>query len=867
MQPNDVEEAAPHRLGSFELLGRIGRGRLCSVFRGRHAELDRAVAVKILLPRWAREPELVERFLREARAAGRLNHPNIASVVDVGESQGCYYLAAQFIEGETLRETLARHGPLREERALEVAADVARALDHAHRQGMVHGDIKPENILLTRDGRVVVTDFGLAKATGQDAQAGRFVGTPGYLAPERARFEPGLDSRADVFSLGVTLFEMLTGRQAFEGANPVALAAAALTQPLPSLRQLCPDAGAATRRLIEKMTAKAPDERYASPAELVAALDAAAAAPRGSVPALPAEPRRARRRRSSAAGLYAAIAAGVVGLLVVVLLVAASREDEPRKRSRRTSKTRDAETEARPGSAAQTQGDDPAHTAPPDEGKTGVPPAQLVAGLRRDLDKADAFARAEPTSYVSQIESYETIRTKLLDAGGSAVSPAARQLLEQVGQRLRARRETVAGAAEAALAQAKARAETLFAEHKRTEAVAVFDDFNTELRIPAIQGQLERLRAHYRRRAMDELDAASKAADALAAKGELDKAKALLTALKANNVPEVLAEADKAIARIDQLAATRAAAARNEAVRLYPKLAATVLDRLAERRYDEATGLIAAALADRDLAAVHGRIAGLKHLARAAAGLWPAVREAAKALKPGQQVVAAGVRGTLIGLEGSQLKLRTGGATMAVDLGKLTTREAVTLVVKHVGPLSKELEVDIALFLLAEREHAPARHRLDVAAKRGADVKAARDLLARLSPRPCARCAGNKAIPCPHCGGQGYTDVKKQPCPVCNGRGTWQCRKCNGRGWLRCARCGGRGTIARGAFRCPECGGDGRVDCPSCRRGQVTCKKCRGTGSVTSGTPCSVCKTKKVVPCPVCKGKGRLPPPELVPPS
>ncbi|NQT86650.1 serine/threonine protein kinase, partial [bacterium] len=272
----------PKELSGFELIEKIGQGGMGSVFRATQKDLGRDVALKVLAPRLGQNERFVQRFLREARAAGRLSHPNIVAAIDVGESQGYYYFAMEFVDGESLAQLIAREGPLPVSQALAIATDVARALEHAQERGLIHRDIKPDNILIDRDGRVRVADFGLAKMIGKDAEPGGkpFVGTPAYVAPEQIRSEADIDCRADIFSLGVALFEMLAGQRPFTGANPVAVAAAVASEPLPSIRKIRGDAPMAVARILERMTAKDRSGRYATASELIAALDHAAKAPR-----------------------------------------------------------------------------------------------------------------------------------------------------------------------------------------------------------------------------------------------------------------------------------------------------------------------------------------------------------------------------------------------------------------------------------------------------------------------------------------------------------------------------------------------------------------------------------------------------------
>ncbi|MDL1950699.1 serine/threonine protein kinase, partial [Acidobacteria bacterium ACD] len=222
---------AGQRIGPFEIAGPLGAGGMGEVYRARDTRLGREVAVKVLPPEYATDPERLARFQLEARATGLLNDSNILTVYDVGTHDGAPYVVEELVEGESLRERLER-GPLPVRRAVDVAAQVARGLAAAHERGIVHRDLKPENVMIARDGRVKILDFGLAKLTGADegdgvggssavkTRTGMVVGSVGYMSPEQVRGDR-VDPRSDLFALGTILYEMLAGQRAFRRPTPV----------------------------------------------------------------------------------------------------------------------------------------------------------------------------------------------------------------------------------------------------------------------------------------------------------------------------------------------------------------------------------------------------------------------------------------------------------------------------------------------------------------------------------------------------------------------------------------------------------------------------------------------------------------------
>jgi eukaryotic-like serine/threonine-protein kinase len=257
--------------GRYELERRLARGGMADVYLARDALLDRPVAVKVLFPEFASDPTFVERFRREAQSAANLSHPNIVAVYDWGEEGSTYYIVMEYLEGRSLSEILRAEGALQPDRAADIIIDVAAALGFAHRNGVVHRDVKPGNVLLSPDGHVKVTDFGIARAVSARenlTQTGTVMGTATYFSPEQARGEP-VDPRSDVYSLGVVLYELLVGKPPFQSDSPVSVAYMHVSESPVAVRQHNPRVPAPLESVTMHALAKNAANRYAS-ADLMA---------------------------------------------------------------------------------------------------------------------------------------------------------------------------------------------------------------------------------------------------------------------------------------------------------------------------------------------------------------------------------------------------------------------------------------------------------------------------------------------------------------------------------------------------------------------------------------------------------------------
>ncbi len=279
---NSIKESrgstAAHQIPGYLILGKLGAGAMAVVYKGRQLSLDRIVAIKILPKRFTENKEYVERFYKEGKAAGKLNHPNIVQAVDVGEAGGYHYFVMEYVEGKTLYDDLAAGKVYGEKEALDVIIQVAEALRHAHSVGLIHRDVKPKNIMINKEGIVKLADMGLARQTtdfeAAKMEKGKAYGTPYYISPEQIRGEIDVDGRADIYGLGATFYHLVTGRVPFMADDPAEVMRRHLKDQLIPPDHINTSLSAGVSEVIEVMMAKNKKDRYSSVEELLIDLKA-----------------------------------------------------------------------------------------------------------------------------------------------------------------------------------------------------------------------------------------------------------------------------------------------------------------------------------------------------------------------------------------------------------------------------------------------------------------------------------------------------------------------------------------------------------------------------------------------------------------
>src|SRR6059058_1509978 len=260
--------------GRYRLEARIGAGGMSTVYRALDETLQRQVAIKLMNREFASDSGQLERFRREARSVAQLSHPHIVGVIDAGEDEGRPYIVFEYVEGETLKERIRRMGRLPISEAVAYAIEIARALGAAHARHIVHRDVKPQNVLIDEEGSAKVTDFGIARTLDEEGLTadGRVLGTTDYVSPEQALGQH-VTGQSDLYSLGIVLYEMITGEVPFKGENQVAVAMKHVREALPDVQSKRPEISSSLAAIIDTATAKRVHDRYANDAELIADLE------------------------------------------------------------------------------------------------------------------------------------------------------------------------------------------------------------------------------------------------------------------------------------------------------------------------------------------------------------------------------------------------------------------------------------------------------------------------------------------------------------------------------------------------------------------------------------------------------------------
>ena len=711
------------RLGNYEIVARIGQGSMGSVFKARQISMDRNVALKILPPKLAADEAYVQRFFREARAVAKLNHVNIVQGIDVGEEKGYYYFAMEYVEGITCREMLKSKGPYREKEALEIVVQVARALDHASKAGLVHRDVKPDNVIVTPQGVAKLLDLGIAKTTDAAGEEGVRLGTPYYISPEQARGDADVDTRSDIYSLGATFYHMVVGSPPFSGSSADEVIRAHLTATVPNPREVRPGLSRNVSRVIEMMMARDPNDRYQSASDVLFDLDKVS---RG----LPPSKAKSFRGSSSVAvgpetaptgttrpvtGVaarpavpLAAIVGGAVTLIVLVVIVVViilSQEPGPGPLPR---------PQPHPQPQPQPQ---PRPQPRPDDSREKAAQNMYdyaLEEIKKDPDDLEGAIRL--------------IGTVVADTKGTATNLRAQKKLRDL-------RASLDAVIKKQMDDLWAKAEAAGREHRYAEAIKTLDGFKASYRsYPRWKTTFSRNRGEMQKRAEAWLKAQEKSAADLTAAKKFADAREVLKAMAVSGMPGVeeriatgtaaIAKAEKDYAKFLEQEKVRLAAERARIRKiqhqkflreLYSRHRTTFETAEAfcetakgEKAYDLIKDLIEAEVDD---------LARMQAAEKQTAALLAAVSGNVTISYGGQQFTGK------IEKEGAGLRfnIKGGFASFPLDPAKMVPAEVISLTGYDSGGAARAL--DAGLFLTWRGDYPAARIRLKRAegdaAKRG----------------------------------------------------------------------------------------------------------------------------------------------------
>ncbi|MCW8130293.1 MAG: protein kinase [Planctomycetota bacterium] len=690
------------RLGNFEIMEKVGQGAMGVVYKARQISMDRVVALKILARKYATDPQFIERFVKEARAAGQFSHENIVTALDVGFFEPYHYFAMEYVEGKTLRKVLAENGALPEADAVKYTLHIAKALEHALTKNIIHRDVKPENVIVTPHGIAKLLDMGLACAAGADAeedetkekQPKKAVGTPHYISPEAARGQEDLDTRADLYSLGCSFYQLLTNATPFEGNDARGIMARHLAEDVPDPRAKRPEIGVGAARIVEKLCARNRDERYPHPTALIEDLQALQAGkplkhvqagkgakgrsstnttgPRAPIgargttgPRTPVQPRgttgpaspvivgdrtgslsptgpagtasKAGKPNANNAVLMWVAAGTIAAILVVVLLVAGSGSNKPPK----------AESAATHATPEKHAAEAPAPSVP--ESDAGAPKVDVKAAgptareerARQALEAAQGYVKEHPDSFA---EAQKLLTQAAAQARGTPSADGAAEALAAL-------QKTWTAAMQEALKGPMEKAKAELSKNDFSAASAALSDEAVPANLRAFDWKplLDGARAPVKESA--EAAAAKFLADARAKAAEKTPealAAAIELAGKADEIPAPLApsakEARREIKKWEgEIAALKKAAEKEQAARLAKAQEQVEAARkelaplLEQNKFEQALGLLDKKMNDRAFADAKEGLAAEKADVETVLALRKRALEAVNA-KPGARI-------------------------------------------------------------------------------------------------------------------------------------------------------------------------------------------------------------------------------------
>jgi serine/threonine-protein kinase len=731
------EKGKIRQIGDYKLEGKLGQGAMGIVFKATDVRINRPVALKVLSPTISQNERSVQRFFREARTAGRLQHPNIVKVYDMGQSpEGYFYLAMEFVEGESLARRIRTEKALDPRKATEVVLNVARGLQHAESVGMVHRDIKPENILIDKDGTPKIVDFGLAK-THEDptvTQAGGVIGTPHYMSPEQAEGREGIDVRADIYSLGATYYHAVVGKTPFQGETVGVIMSKQINEPPPQAHEHNVMISKHISWVILKMMAKRVEDRYQTTAELIGDLEkllrgeSPDVSPRDQLATLAERRRKGAPARGAAAprktGVLAVMATAAGLLLIagaVYILVRPGTKQEKTAIS----------------SANDLKPEKPLGTVDSDlRKKWGLPDLETrEQDANSALKEAEAYATENPADFQGQIKRYQDL---VSDFQGTNAANKAKEAMTVTQLRWDAE-------AKSAFDGLKQEADALVSKNEYSKAIAVWERFPKELANDAYAANVEKEKNGGRQAAEEAFGKLKEESRKLAEEGKFEAARDALKPALAFGIDTVTNEAETEIAELERRGEEEKGKVHEKAALALEDLVPKIRPLLEARDYPGALQALESQKqqqADLPVEAVKELQTFIDPLAK----FWKAVEEGSMKLKKGEPFSVRGTKGTVLRCEGGKIVVDAGGAEVGRKLMDLNASEAISLAHKTLDQNSGDAQLQLALFLVSDKEAAveAARQHFDAAAEKGTDVQPYQRVFEMLEQRAAEEAAEAK---------------------------------------------------------------------------------------------------------------------------
>ena len=714
-------------IAGYEVLEKLGAGAAGTVYKARQISMDRLVAIKILPKDVAQDKRFTERFTREARAVAKLNHPHVVTGIDVGESNGIWYFVMEYVDGESAAALVRSEGTVPEKDALEIARHVSLALEHAYKNGIVHRDIKPANILMTSTGVAKLADLGVAKqgeGEGKGGGGGRVFGTPYYMSPEQARGDRDIDIRSDIYSLGGTLYHLLTGRPPFHGHPPAVVMAKQIAEDPEDPRELNPRISRASAELVCFMMAKDRDGRPETPGDLEEEIKRVQ---RGRMPSkartAPHSKSRSRRHGHSpaqaSAGKGGMVAAAAVGALLLLGVGAWALMGGQRKPSDGPGNGRPSTSRTTPGTQGNSDSSPGGGDRKPDPERVArnalsailareLRPGKELPELRKFIEEhPGTVASREAASRAAKLEA--RMEARAADAAMRKKVAALRDEVASLARRGQFDR------AHSLLMEEMNKAEGALSSMVSKEIIDLHQ--NAELAIAKAGGEATRL----------------------CGDGQFRRAREAIKAINVKGMDDLVKEQENLLARVDgrekALVQAKEAKAVAAAEAAYAALCAKVNSVLAQFKPDDADRLLQTARRDRKLAPLskyldqdRRHVGYFREVVEAAAKWADSLKGNTRTFKKRDGSEQSGtIQGAgRSGVEIKQKMKNLGGATvrMTLPFTDLSDAEIVSLAMSALDGSSPETHLKTAVLYAAGGDTASARQELDAARKLGADTSA-----------------------------------------------------------------------------------------------------------------------------------------------